>query len=96
VPGGGRAGSALPYPTRPPYSDRRGRHRGGRARAQVDSRNCAMWPQLLEQVPDAEACAFIHRCAHRLRALTLRRGDAGPQAPAPGMRTALAALRRAL
>ncbi len=55
-----------------------------------------MWPQLLEQVPDAEACAFIHRCAHRLRALTLRRGDAGPQAPAPGMRTALAALRRAL
>ncbi|KAK9845996.1 hypothetical protein WJX81_008015 [Elliptochloris bilobata] len=28
----------------------------------VDSRNCAMWPQLLEQVADPEACAFIHRC----------------------------------
>ncbi len=55
-----------------------------------------MWPQLLEQVPDTEACAFIHRCAHRLRALTLSRGSAGPQAPAPGTPTALASLRRAL
>ena len=32
-------------------------------RLQVDSRNCAMWPQLLEQVTDTEACAFIHRYA---------------------------------